>query len=340
MATNSYGSSFPEQVVYHFVKHYFLDAENRIKINGVEADIFIPSLNCVIEIDGGFWHENKADADNRKNAFFNDLDIPVLRIREKGLPKLKPFNGVVIGGNFSDSMTDLLDCIRLLFGVIADYFVDGELKETLSNYNPRNWEILETLPDAVFVLFPEEVHPNVLDYDGGHMWDYEKNGRLNPKNVNLENIRNIKLYFKCPEENPKKRRRTTCLQHLRNWCTDPNRINPYDINALKKYEWRKANCSYVEACHQFCSLSNDYALYLIRNRIPLNDYYHYHDKTCDLVLANFDEVVSAVLSPDCPSDFIDSIRKLRKKRNYTPPNTGTSEEQKKRFDEAIKITNW
>lgn len=38
------GTSFPEQVVYYYLKLLFNDAENRTQIGGAEADIYLPSL--------------------------------------------------------------------------------------------------------------------------------------------------------------------------------------------------------------------------------------------------------------------------------------------------------
>ena len=69
---NRYGTSLREQEIFYFVQNFFPDAVSGYKIKSkgkvIEVDIFIPSLKLVIEYDGGHWHKNKVDTDNRKNS--------------------------------------------------------------------------------------------------------------------------------------------------------------------------------------------------------------------------------------------------------------------------------
>lgn len=54
-------TSFPEQAIYFYVKKIYPDAVNRctdVLPNGMEIDIFIPSINVGIEYDGSVWHES------------------------------------------------------------------------------------------------------------------------------------------------------------------------------------------------------------------------------------------------------------------------------------------
>ena len=54
-------TSFTEQAIYFYVKKIYPDAVNRCKDvlpNGMEIDIFIPSINVGIEYDGSVWHES------------------------------------------------------------------------------------------------------------------------------------------------------------------------------------------------------------------------------------------------------------------------------------------
>lgn len=53
--------SFPEQAVFFYVKQKYPDAINSYTNcfnNGMELDVFIPSLNVGIEYDGKAWHDD------------------------------------------------------------------------------------------------------------------------------------------------------------------------------------------------------------------------------------------------------------------------------------------
>ena len=56
-------TSFQEQSFYYYIKKIFIDAINgytEIFNNGMELDIFIPSLKMGIEYDGKAWHNEKS----------------------------------------------------------------------------------------------------------------------------------------------------------------------------------------------------------------------------------------------------------------------------------------
>ncbi len=61
-------TSFPEQVIFYYVKELFPDAENGYKICNLEIDIYIPSIKVGIEYDGENYHKTKYkfDKDSKK----------------------------------------------------------------------------------------------------------------------------------------------------------------------------------------------------------------------------------------------------------------------------------
>lgn len=65
--------------------YYFPDIQHRIKIDKVECDLYIPSINIGIEIDGGRWHKDKEDKDRSKVQHFKDRGIFLISVREEGL---------------------------------------------------------------------------------------------------------------------------------------------------------------------------------------------------------------------------------------------------------------
>lgn len=58
------------------------------KVDGVEIDVFLPSLQIAVELDGAFWHSKREEQDRRKNNFLGGLGLVVLRVRERPLPLL------------------------------------------------------------------------------------------------------------------------------------------------------------------------------------------------------------------------------------------------------------
>ena len=81
-------TSLPEIRIYAELKHIFPDAEWREMIDGIELDIFLPSLKVGVEYDGAYWHAGKEEKDREKNEDLKNLNISVLRVREKQLDKI------------------------------------------------------------------------------------------------------------------------------------------------------------------------------------------------------------------------------------------------------------
>ena len=83
------GTSFPEQAVFFYFRQVFKDAENRIKVEGFELDMYSEEHRTAIEYDGYMWHKKKGDIhkDNMKDVLCKEKGIKLIRIREEGLPK-------------------------------------------------------------------------------------------------------------------------------------------------------------------------------------------------------------------------------------------------------------
>ena len=79
-------TSFPEQAVYYYVHKAFPDAISRytdIFENGMELDVFIPSLKVGIEYDGSAYHnKNTLKKDNTKYNICKENGISFIRIVE------------------------------------------------------------------------------------------------------------------------------------------------------------------------------------------------------------------------------------------------------------------
>jgi very-short-patch-repair endonuclease len=69
------------------LKTIFTPIQHRAILSGYEVDIYLPELGVGIEYDGVYWHREKIQKDQEKNLALQS-EILLLRIREKGLPKL------------------------------------------------------------------------------------------------------------------------------------------------------------------------------------------------------------------------------------------------------------
>lgn len=59
------------------------DSQHRVKFNGVEFDIYIPSMNTVVEIDGIYYHsEDTEEYKQRKIQAAKSNNLKFLRIEE------------------------------------------------------------------------------------------------------------------------------------------------------------------------------------------------------------------------------------------------------------------
>lgn len=92
------GTSFWEQALFYYIKQWYSDAENRIKKDGYELDIYIPGPpEIAIEYDGYYSHNKEEDYlhDLEKDDYcIEQKNIEIIRVREYGLkatPKAKCF---------------------------------------------------------------------------------------------------------------------------------------------------------------------------------------------------------------------------------------------------------
>jgi very-short-patch-repair endonuclease len=65
--------------------YYYSDAIWHHNIGKYEVDIFIPSLNLIIEYDGYKWHKERIKEDTEKNQYLSTLGFKIVRIRESEL---------------------------------------------------------------------------------------------------------------------------------------------------------------------------------------------------------------------------------------------------------------
>ncbi len=192
--SNNNSTSFPEQAVFYFLKQYFNDAENRVQLVAkdgeiLEADIFIPSKNYVIEYDGMFWHKDKLLHDNLKRASFCELGLSVINIREYGLPALDDTKGVSIIRSISGSPGyHLSEIICAIISTIDKNITPEITSELIKNVRPKIYAQYKS-------AYKEH---NFASSCLINFYDQDENYPLNPENFSISEKMFITLI--CPQQ--------------------------------------------------------------------------------------------------------------------------------------------
>lgn len=191
-------TSYNEQALYYYIKMMCPDACNRAKINGIEVDIFIPSLNIVGEYDGYHHNVTRVEHDIRKTEEMHRQGLHFLRIREPKCAQLPP-NASMCWTLSSLQEKDVEDGIRWILQQICILYPDLLMPDV--NLCRDNAHIHEQLTRTKRSNSIAECSPQLLEE-----WDWEKNGILKPDMVAKSS--NRKVWWKC--------------KHGHSWQSAPN----------------------------------------------------------------------------------------------------------------------
>lgn len=192
-------TSFPEQAIFYYLKKLYPDAVNRYRDifdNGMELDIFIPSIRYAVEFDGGRWHntEEHHQRERLKYEICKKNRIMLIRVKEDAkkdwhdvadaiymLPKRDQEQlAAVIQAilNATDPSSNMWTrknplCFQSRF--------DVDLERDRNEIR----EYLTSIKDSLTELRPDLV----LE------WNWEKNGNLSPDMFGINS--NDKVWWKC-----------------------------------------------------------------------------------------------------------------------------------------------
>lgn len=180
-------TSFPEQIIYHYVSKYFPSSINKYSNStlGVsEIDVYIPELNIGIEYDGKRWHRD-VNKDINKDIACRKVGIKMIRIREEGCPQIAS-TSIVIETNAN--WTNLNKAIISVLQILSDR--QKTPIEFDVNIERDYLDILATIRKmekrkSIATQFPEIA----LE------WDYEKNKKIMPSAVAA--MSNVKYWWVC-----------------------------------------------------------------------------------------------------------------------------------------------
>lgn len=177
-------TSFPEQALFFYVSKYYPDTINKDRnaLNGMELDIYIPSLKIAVEYDGYRWHKGKQSFthENEKNKECIENGIKLIRIREAGLDKHDDCI-CILRKNKNDK--DLERSIIMLLSIIG-------INDVKINIQRDRIKIYE-----LSIAYRKENNLSNTNDKLKLEWNYEKNGLLKPDMVTSKSGR--KVWWKC-----------------------------------------------------------------------------------------------------------------------------------------------
>jgi len=183
-------TSQPEIRILCELKHLLGDEEVvwRERIDGVEADIFLPNHNLAIEYDGNHWHKEKGKTDLEKNEFFAKRGIRTIRVRHRPLEALSKHDVIVPQKNLSKTDVD-----KLVFRIasLTSLSLDRYANEPSFTNDEEFRRFVSFLPSPPPEYSLKGEYPDVAE-----QWDYQKNSPLKPENFSSGS--NKRVWWKCP----------------------------------------------------------------------------------------------------------------------------------------------
>ena len=195
ICNNGRQTSFSEQAVYYYIRKVFPDTINRYKNvfdNGMELDIYIPSIQTAIEYDGVFYHKKKLQSEMKKYEICKQHHIKLIRIKEVDITQDKEQNKtadfVFHVPGLGDTKQALDTAINILLSELTSKFpsyihIDVDTEKD-------KYKIREYLTDLKANSLAD-LRPDLLKE-----WHPTKNGHFKPSMVSLGSDK--KAWWLCP----------------------------------------------------------------------------------------------------------------------------------------------
>lgn len=192
-------TSFAEQAFFYYIKKAFPDAVNRYRDifdNGMELDIYIPSIHLAIEYDGIYWHKTeKSSREREKYEICRSNGIKLIRMKESDVTQPDTADEVFLMVN-SENRKQLEQHIRYLLDKI-------DLRSNMwtrrkpvfhspvdINIQRDELEIREYMTEIKGSL--QELRPDIAEE-----WHPTKNGDLTPNRFSIGS--DFNAWWKCKE---------------------------------------------------------------------------------------------------------------------------------------------
>ncbi|MBL7821447.1 MAG: zinc-ribbon domain-containing protein [Saprospiraceae bacterium] len=185
-------TSLNEMTIFSELSYVFQNSIHRYIKGKNEIDIFLPDVGIGVEYDGLRWHIENDQKDRNKNLFFQRKGIKIIRIRQKGLPKITDDDIIVEKKiDTKEVINDLLKIIlktgqakayqsKILEYIKLDGVANDSKYQELLAYHPFPFKG-RSLEDKFPALSAE--------------WDTSKNKNLTPNHFYPKSATNV--WWKC-----------------------------------------------------------------------------------------------------------------------------------------------
>lgn len=176
------GTSIPEQVIYLALKKFYNDTQYRYKIAGYEADVYIPSINTIIDYRGMYYHKDREYVDDLKETFFKENSFNQIIILASSEYSNKENNQYIFfdGKDFTWLINIIYSKLKIQISVN---------KETTNKV--VNKAVANRKQDRV-INCVAETSPELLE-----IWDEEANKDSGITLYNVTRGTKYKAWFKC-----------------------------------------------------------------------------------------------------------------------------------------------
>lgn len=178
-------TSFAEQAIYYYVKQLYPDTVNRYKDifdNGMELDIYVPSIRVGIEFDGAAWHNSEEihQKERVKYQICQKNNIKLIRVKEHTGNEWWDVSDVTYTLHDRRNRRDLETIIQVILDwmdPVSNMWTRKRINDFHSKVHVNIkrdenaiWEYLTPIANSLAELRPDLVKD----------WNYEKNGNLKP----------------------------------------------------------------------------------------------------------------------------------------------------------------
>lgn len=174
-------SSMLELQVYAEIKHFFDDANLRKKVLRKEIDIYIPSIDFGVEIDGAYWHKHKQLQDKKKTQLLKENGIRLIRVRAE---ELEPITGPDIVYSRKSDLFRIMEKIFLV--LLCQEKLDAKKAELVKEYILRERLVGEADFIKLWGMLPGPITENSLYAKNlalANEWHPTRNGNLTPQDI-------------------------------------------------------------------------------------------------------------------------------------------------------------